>query len=149
LAGDLAFEAGAGSNKEIFLPFPGFGDDWYRAAFPDAPTRDPRTVYARIPSAAFALARECHLHPTRFPTFRKITQQLLARDGLQILGRDLKTPSQFVVCWTPDGCCTDAERSDQTGGTGQAISVADAAKIPIFNLARPEHRERLERFVAS
>jgi len=67
-------------------------------------------------------------------------RRLHGRNVFQVLGRDLNSPSSFVVCWTPDGCTTDKARSITTGGTGTAISVADHYKIPVFNLARPDHK---------
>ena len=35
-------------------------------------------------------------------------------------------PSNFVVCYTPDG--------KASGGTGQAIRIAEYYNIPIYNL---------------
>jgi len=50
-----------------------------------------------------------------------------ARNCYQILGRDLQTPSAFVLCWTPGGRIT--------GGTGQALRLAQDHNIPILNFA--------------
>jgi hypothetical protein len=49
-----------------------------------------------------------------------------SRNVHQVLGRDLKTPSDFVICWTADG--------GFSGGTGQALRIADDHGIPIFNM---------------
>lgn len=65
-------------------------------------------------------------------------KQLMARNVLQVIGRDLNTPSHMVICWTPDGCESDSTRSITTGGTGLAISIADYYKIPIYNLANTD-----------
>ncbi len=53
-------------------------------------------------------------------------KDLHTRNSFQILGSDLATPSEFVVCWTPDG--------KASGGTGQAIRLAVARSIPVYNL---------------
>jgi hypothetical protein len=66
-------------------------------------------------------------------------RSLHGRNTLQVLGNDLKTPSDFLICWTPDGCVSHATRSIETGGTGTAISIAEAYGVTVNNLARPEH----------
>jgi len=50
---------------------------------------------------------------------------LQARNSHQVLGLDLNTPSDFVICWTKNG-------KDQ-GGTFQTIRIARSYDIPIFN----------------
>ena len=59
----------------------------------------------------------------------------MARNVYQILGLDLNTPVDFVICWTPCGSQTDKQRSIKTGGTGLAISLADSLGIKVYNLA--------------
>jgi len=63
-------------------------------------------------------------------------RKLHARNSFQILGDNLEDPrpSLFVICWTPDGCTSDEERAIGTGGTGQAISIADDYNVPVYNL---------------
>jgi len=61
------------------------------------------------------------------------------RNVLQVLGRDLHTPSEFVVCWTKEG--------KAVGGTRTAIMVAAENGIPVFNLAKPEILPQLETFL--
>lgn len=51
--------------------------------------------------------------------------ELHARNTYQILGQDLNTPVQFVVCWTEGG------RGE--GGTGQALRLAKMLNIPILD----------------
>lgn len=53
-------------------------------------------------------------------------QKLHARNSAIVCGPFLSDPVNFVVCWTPDG--------QITGGTGQAIRVANANLINVFNL---------------
>lgn len=60
----------------------------------------------------------------------------MIRNAYQVLGKNLKSPVKFVLCYTDDGCQTDAERTRKTGGTGQAITIADFNNIPVINLQR-------------
>ena len=71
-------------------------------------------------------------------------RSLHGRNAFQVLGRDLNTPSRFMVCWTPDRCLNHKWRSIKTGGTGTAISIADAYGVRIFNLARTDHLEHVK-----
>jgi hypothetical protein len=118
---DTAFAAGS-SRREVFLPWPGFGTELC-------------PVLARPSPEAFNLAARHH------PTWTKLSsgaRALLARDGHQVLGQGLDDPSRFVLCWTPDGATEHTTR--ETGGTGQAIRVAVAHSVPVYNLARDDHR---------
>jgi hypothetical protein len=45
------------------------------------------------------------------------------------------------LCWTPDGSLDGQGR--RVGGTGQALRIAHHHGIPVFNLARLEHLQRL------
>jgi hypothetical protein len=58
-----------------------------------------------------------------------------------MLGISLLEPAKFVLCWTPDGARTAADTSQTTGGTGQAIRVADSYGIRVYNLAVPKDLE--------
>jgi len=53
-------------------------------------------------------------------------RKLMNRNAMQILGRWGDTPADFVVCWTKNG--------KASGGTGQAIRIAEYYSIPVFNL---------------
>jgi len=53
---------------------------------------------------------------------------LMRRNSCQVLGEDLSKPSKAIVCWThPD-----------KGGTTQALRIAKAHGILIFNMFLPE-----------
>ena len=49
-----------------------------------------------------------------------------SRNCHQILGYDLQSPVDAVICWTPDGAVV--------GGTSTALKLSMKAGIPIFNL---------------
>jgi len=53
-------------------------------------------------------------------------KDLHARNGMIVLGADLISPVKFIVCWTKDG--------EATGGTGQALRIAEHYGIPVKNL---------------
>jgi len=96
-------------KKEIYLPWRNFnGNDspLYR------PTKD-----------ALNMAMKYH------PNWYRLSigaRKLMARNCQQVLGQDLNLPIKFVVCWTKDG--------GETGGTGQALRIANDLSIPIYNL---------------
>ncbi len=114
---DSAFEDGA-KNKQVFLPWEGFNGR--------------ESEFTSPLSEAFRVAEIVH---DGWLYLKPGAQKLMARNNHQILGADMRTPADFVVCWTPDS----AEKSHQrgsTGGTGQAIDLADRFGIPVFNLAK-------------
>lgn len=73
-----------------------------------------------------AIAHAMHYHPA-WDRCSDIAKALHARNSLVMMGDDLDLSVSFVVCWTPDG--------NVTGGTGQALRIAHAESIPVFNLA--------------
>jgi hypothetical protein len=63
------------------------------------------------------------------PYWDNLTQggkKLHTRNACQVLGADLKTHVDFVICWTPDG--------KPSGGTRTAIIIAEQNGIPVYNL---------------
>jgi hypothetical protein len=131
---DTAFENGVTdqSLKEIFLPWKGFSGN--------------TSSYFQPSSEAFELAKNNHRY---WHQLSNAAQKLMARNSHQVLGVDLNTPSLFVVCWTPDGCESHQTRKGVTGGTGQAISIASKAGIPVFNLFNSGSEQRLHKYVVS
>jgi len=70
------------------------------------------------------------------------------RNVFQILEETLDKPVKMVVCWTPDGATTlDEYQMGVTGGTGIAIALASALNIPVFNLNRQDHLDRICGFI--
>ncbi|MBN6740539.1 DUF4326 domain-containing protein [Acidithiobacillus sp. MC6.1] len=129
---DSAFEAGAG-KREIYLPWAGFNGHT-DSAHP-LPLSD-----------AYRVAAELHAGWGRL---KDSVRALMARNSHQILGADLHSPVDFVICWTPDGCESEAQRTRATGGTGQAIALADRWGVPVFNLQHGGHDtlNRIKRFI--
>lgn len=88
-----------------------------------------------IPSWAFDTVDKFHPAPDRFSFYAR---RLYARNAMILLGADGRTPVHFVLCWTP--------QARVTGGTGQALRIAQAHGIPVFNFANDEHHTRLETY---
>lgn len=112
---DLAFESGVKNpeNKHIYLPWEGFNDS--------------SSPLFGVCEAANKLA--ISIHPTG-PALakRKAAYALHSRNVYQVLGKDLNTASDFLVCWT--------EGAKKVGGTRTAIVLAERNGIPVLNLGR-------------
>lgn len=113
---DTAFEGGAkraGTAREIFIPWRSF-------------SKDPDHI-VDIPDGAYPIAQEFH------PAWDRLSdavRTLMARNVCQILGQDLSTPVDRVICWTPGG--------SGSGGTGQAIRIARHYGITVRDLGNAE-----------
>ena len=129
---DSAFEDGAQHDgpMEIYLPWAGFNGR--------------KVARLQMPSLqAYEVA--ANTHPA-WGQLKPGAKALHARNAHQVLGHDLNTRSRFVVCWTPDGCESPAERTEKTGGTATAIVIAYAYGIPVFNLAKPARLDELRKW---
>lgn len=130
---DSAFEAGcdaAGGKAEIWLPWRGFNNHGDTGLYPSD--------------------RHAEVAKTVHPAWDRLSRgpkALHARNVGQVLGGDIASPADFVLCWTPDGCESEATRSKDTGGTGTAIALASRHGIPVFNLANPDAKARFARFI--
>jgi len=112
---DQAFESGAAHFCTAYLPWSSFEEH--------ATKTGARLVTPNNWTELMLHAREFH------PAWDRLgdgARKLMARNSAQVLGLDLKSPVQAVVCWTADG--------RPTGGTGQALRIAAANNIPIFNM---------------
>jgi hypothetical protein len=117
---DSAFERGSRDKKEIFLPWKGFNKS--------------KNPYINIPKEAYTIAAK--FHPV-WDKLRSPVKNLHARNVMQVLGRALRTPSDFLICWTKGG--------QLIGGTAQALRIAMEYKIPIFNLAIENIKQEFRR----
>ena len=144
---DTAFEEGAlrapGGRMEAYLPWSGFGRGmgFYNRL------KDRVFAQAQPSEAAYVEASDAH------PAWAGLGQgprALHARNVHQVLGRGLDDPSRFVLGWTPDAALGTpaAPVTRETGGTGQAMRIASAHGVPVFNLANPEHRAMVEASMA-
>lgn len=107
---DTFFEDGVkeASNKVIFLPSKGFNNN-------------PSPHYGVCERSLEIASR---IHPA-WNKCKPYARMLHARNVYQVLGKDLNTPSKFLICWTQNG--------EAKGGTRTAIKLAQEYDIPILN----------------
>jgi hypothetical protein len=110
---DLAFEAGVKEPKN-------------------------KNIYYARHATTKSLEIAKRIHPA-WDKCKPYWQKLHARNCFMILGLDLKTPSQFVICWTPNGA--------DVGGTRTGIVLARENKIPVYNLESPGSVGLLDEFL--
>ncbi len=70
------------------------------------------------------------------------------RNMFQALGKDLQTPSNFLICYTNNREKKYEDTDINTGGTATAINVASKKGIPVFNLSVNEDFMRLSTFIS-
>jgi predicted NAD-dependent protein-ADP-ribosyltransferase YbiA (DUF1768 family)/O-acetyl-ADP-ribose deacetylase (regulator of RNase III) len=118
---DTAFQKGTSDRdmRQVFIPKIGFNGN-----------REGVLMDPRHEQTALELVQRYHPAPERLSGF---ALQLMMRNGCQMFGEHFDDPSKVVVCYTPDGAAS--------GGTGQAIRMAEDAGIPVLNLRIPEIRE--------
>lgn len=112
---DQAFEYAftiSNSPTEIYLPWKNFNNN-------NSP------LYNSLPEA-FEIAAK--IHPA-WNSLKDAVKHLHARNIHQVLGQDLKTPSDLLVCWTPNG--------EVIGGTATALKLATQYEIEIINYGTP------------
>lgn len=105
-------------------------------------TTDRHIAYTAFDARQDGIDIAKRFHPA-WDRCKPFARKLHGRNSYQVLGHNLKTPSSFVICWTQDGAVNHGQRSIKTGGTGTAISIASHYKVPVFNLARPDHLKRM------
>jgi hypothetical protein len=114
---DCAFINGAEAGKgklEVYIPY----DRFNGFTINDPQVFGPPDISARNVAKRY--------HPA-WDNLGDVGRQFMARNAYQVLGRDLQTPCDFILCWTPDG--------KVTGGTGQALRHGADLGIPILNFA--------------
>lgn len=129
---DTAFIEGTYSARkprrcEVYVASEKDGTKWDNVA---------NTVIAEIPSKAFDIASE---HHPKFDLLSEYVKRLMARNVMQILGRSLDSAVDFVICYTHDG--------KDSGGTGQAIRVANTYDVPVFNLYNLEDYNSVKQII--
>lgn len=128
---DQAFQRGVhGGAKEIYLPWGGFNQF----------NHDPENgFYVAEEFGNYTQAQE--IAKSNHPAWENCGQgarRLHTRNVYQVLGKDLSTPSQALVCW--------AEPSSDghvKGGTGMAVRIAKQCGVPIINLYHEHNRNKI------
>jgi len=119
---DSWFEDGqksiAGASAEIYLPWRGFEN---------RPCNETYIHLGTLPKSIVEKAEEMveDVHPA-WGRLSQGAKKLHTRNVFQVLGKDLESPSQVVICWTEGGI--------EKGGTRTAIKIAEEREIPVWNL---------------
>lgn len=113
---DQAFAKGS-TNAQIWLPYKEFNQEFQK--------EHPEHTYIEwdlTDKEAEESIDKYHPKPKKLGV---VGRMMMGRNYRQIIG--LNEPnSEFVICWTVDG--------SDTGGTGQAIRIAQDKGIPVLNL---------------
>jgi hypothetical protein len=119
---DKAFENGCdlvNGKKEIYIPWFDFNGSKSRFVLND--------------SRAYEIAEKHH------PAWGRLTQcgrKLQARNTHQVLGNHFSEPSEFLICLTKNG--------NGGGGTGQAIRIANAYDVLVFDCGKYDSIEEIK-----
>ncbi|MEZ8987936.1 macro domain-containing protein [Vibrio breoganii] len=112
--------------------------------FNDRDTFKTPWVTSDIPQWAIDSAAQLH------PAWDKLSagvKRLMARNTLQIIDSQTKSPVDRVICYTGDGASSVSEITSKTGGTGQALRLACQHGVPIVNVGNSEHRSEMESYI--
>jgi hypothetical protein len=129
---DQAFEWGAADQyvydngwncAEIYLPWPSFEKN------------NRSWIHPRLMEPGPGAAGIAQIYHPRFKYLSYGEKKLMARNTHQVLGPNLENivPSNLVLCWT--------KGAKGGGGTGQAIRIANAWEIPVYDLEDPKTLE--------
>ena len=119
---DKAFESGT-KNSQVFL-----AEDIASNRFGNA-------------QQALTIAEQYYHTPRKWSGLSPRVKQLMARNCYEVLGEDLNSPVDFVLCKSK------LWNGKPSGGTSQAIRIAEAYGIPVFNLAYDGERQKFEQWV--
>lgn len=121
---DLAFEKGAEDFTIVYMPWAGF--NWNKK-FHSPNVIMPSDVSAEAATRAQQSVRDYHPNASRLSS---VAFGFMVRNYYQIMGtKPEPKPVDAVVCWTPKG--------SGSGGTGQAIRLANAHNTPVLDLGKP------------
>lgn len=133
---DSAFELGsdkANGTKEIYLPWQSYNDN-------------SSLLYDCYPIEYYSVANR--VYGDRWSQLSNGARLLMIRNVAQIIGIvDYPDTSDFVLCWTPDGCDSISTRTRYSGGTGNAIALANELDIPVFNMYNDNYKQQLEQYM--
>ncbi len=125
ISADTAFEQGCDEvkgPKRIFIPYKGFH-------------KSTSQLYTQCDDA---IAMAQYYHPQGRGMSPYVTK-MMARNCYQVLGADLQSPVNIVICWTPGG--------KPVGGTGQALRIASDRDIKVINLFKTNALDQLAQYL--
>ena len=124
-ADDAFARAAPAERRTVYLPWRGY-NGWSET--------ERRALTAQELRSLRAAAEPHHPAWQRCPAR---VRDLHARNVAILVGVNLREPVHAMVCWTEGGRVE--------GGTGMAMRLAKHYRIPIFNLARMDVREAMDR----
>ena len=131
---DAAFDDDLPPNaKEIYVPWNGFNNLPKNETIPMNQCKD-----------AWDFLHKYHPSKGSSKVLSIGARKLLTRNTYQVLGGNLDKPSSFVICCASPYTMDYSKIKDVSGGTGQAVRIAYAYNIPVFNIRNPLHRLFLE-----
>ena len=128
---DMAFGRGAHSANgdfTMYLPW----DNFNKAPSHGEDQRfiTPKPTAELVEIAVQAYDSQSAVQLGKKPAWNRVsdaTKLMMARNVCQVMGEDLKTLADVVICWT--------KNAEAGGGTGQAIRIANICGVPVFDLA--------------
>lgn len=136
---DQACEEGCdlqGGTKHIYLPWNRFKTTDKNGELRIRTLQEPGCVLItdqHIIAESLRIAAQFHPY---WNNLKDPARMLMARNSFQVLGADLQTPVDFVLTYTGDG--------QASGGTGQAIRIAHARQIPVYNIYNKTDNDALK-----
>lgn len=133
---DSALEVGCHlcHTMEIYLPWEGFNG---RSSDNRGYINTPRMLNYK---QAEKIAEETH---PAWDRCSRGAKALHTRNVYQLLGKDLSTPSKFVICWAkPTGIGDNVK-----GGTGTAVKLGIENRVEIINLYHEHNIKRMNKFL--
>jgi hypothetical protein len=125
---DYASECGALKRCIVYLPWESFNRQKEMLGIPRTqPLRD-------------EVLEIVYKHEAYAKNLKDAVKLIKSRNVYQVLGEDLESPSDIVVCWTEEG--------KVVGGTGLAIKIATANDIPIINVGDPNVASHLDEIMS-
>jgi hypothetical protein len=126
-------------RAEIYIPWRGFNG--YQ------PKQYRENDFVVVPDDIKAMPWVNKFHPNP-SALSKGARSLMTRNTYQILGMDLNTPVDYVICWTKTYTINDNDSCiDGAGGTGQAIRIAASLGVHVYNLAHVLHRNQVNEVI--
>lgn len=139
---DSAFEEGSNKYylgaKEIYLPYDGFNKHWASHGQGNILVENPATLLTASIIAST-------IHPNWDAVVNASNDfgfKAHSRNVFQVIGTDFSTPSKMLIAWTK---LTKA--GEPMGGTATAINLAKRYGVEVFNLNKPEDKERVLAFI--
>lgn len=80
------------------------------------------------------------LHHPKWFGLSPYVKDLMVRNVMILLGPELDSPVDFILCWTQNG--------EKIGGTGHSLRIAAAYEIPVWNFGL-QTKEEISDFLVS